>query len=180
MADLIGYAYYFASAAHGAVGQKRKYTGEDYIVHPVDVADILRFNNDGEFGGRFEDVICAAYLHDTIEDTAVRWSTLLRYFNPNIANLVLELTNESKGNRKERKKKDLAKTAGISFEAKMIRLADIHSNCRSIFEHDKKFAKIYIQEKVDMLEVMNECRHTSLFKLVENRLNDMIRELYLT
>ena len=53
----------FATQAHA--GQKRKYTGDDYIVHPVAVAQIVR-----DFGGSV-DQQAAALLHDVVEDTDV-------------------------------------------------------------------------------------------------------------
>jgi guanosine-3',5'-bis(diphosphate) 3'-pyrophosphohydrolase len=180
--DIVDRAFYFATAAHAAIDQRRKYTGEDYIVHPIEVVDILKDYHYDEFGEKFDLVLSAAYMHDLIEDTAITRSFILNHFGWEISELVWELTNESTpndGNRAQRKKKDLEKTKTISFEAKMIRLADIHSNCRTIFQYDKDFAKVYIQEKFDILELMPECQHTPLFKIVEDGLNTMIKELYL-
>jgi (p)ppGpp synthase/HD superfamily hydrolase len=64
---MMGYekARLFAKAAHAAVGQMRKYTDEPYIVHPVEVAGIVRY-----WGGT--DTMCvAALLHDVLEDTKI-------------------------------------------------------------------------------------------------------------
>ena len=55
----------YATAAHAAVGQRRKYTDQPYIVHPIRVAEIVDL-----YGGT-DDMISAAYLHDVVEDTAV-------------------------------------------------------------------------------------------------------------
>ena len=63
MMELISKALKFSTAAHAAVGQKRKYTGEDYIVHPIAVSEIV-----AAFGGSKE-MVAAALLHDTLEDT---------------------------------------------------------------------------------------------------------------
>lgn len=180
--NIVNKALYFATAAHAAIDQRRKYTGEDYIVHPIEVADILKDYHYDEFGEKFDLVLSAALCHDLIEDTAITKSFILNHFGYEVSELVWELTNESNpndGNRTQRKKKDLGKTKTISFEAKMIRLADIHSNCRTIFEYDKDFAKVYIQEKFDILELMPECQHTQLFKIVEGGLNAWNEELYL-
>ncbi|MEK7500354.1 MAG: HD domain-containing protein, partial [Patescibacteria group bacterium] len=54
-------ALLFASEKHK--DQRRKYTGEYYIIHPVSVCDILRL------GTTDKDILNAALLHDTIEDT---------------------------------------------------------------------------------------------------------------
>ena len=40
--NIVERALIFATAAHAAVGQKRKYTGEDYIVHPIAVMELVR------------------------------------------------------------------------------------------------------------------------------------------
>ena len=55
----------FATAAHAAIGQKRKYSGDDYIVHPARVASIVTRH------GGTDEMIAAAWLHDTVEDTDV-------------------------------------------------------------------------------------------------------------
>lgn len=41
----ISEAHMFAAGAHGGVGQKRKYTGEDYINHPVAVREIVALHD---------------------------------------------------------------------------------------------------------------------------------------
>jgi (p)ppGpp synthase/HD superfamily hydrolase len=90
----------FAAAAHGAIGQKRKYTGEDYIVHPIAVAEIVRSVPHTEV------MIAAALLHDVVEDTPV---TLEERFGCEVRELVDWLTDKpEKGNRKERKAKSCA------------------------------------------------------------------------
>ncbi|EOV0648224.1 hypothetical protein L400_04643 [Enterobacter hormaechei] len=57
----ISKAHMFAAGAHGGVGQKRKYTGEDYINHPVAVREIVAWH-----GGTVEMQI-AALLHDVAQ-----------------------------------------------------------------------------------------------------------------
>lgn len=57
----------FATVAHAAVGQKRKYTGEPYIVHPVECVAILQ-SLPPESGVTVQQLI-AMVLHDTVEDT---------------------------------------------------------------------------------------------------------------
>ena len=80
MKNIIEKAKQFATAAHA--GQKRKYTGEDYIVHPEHVASIIE-----EYG--FDDnMIAAAWLHDTVEDTNVELDDLEREVNDDVTELV--------------------------------------------------------------------------------------------
>jgi (p)ppGpp synthase/HD superfamily hydrolase len=176
----------FATAAHGAINHRRKYTGEPYIVHPVEVAEIVEFNYrfDATISldhiKSIDYVIAASYLHDVIEDTAITEENLLNEFPFGVVRLVVELTNVSKpedGNRKARKTLDLMKTACTSFDAKMIRLADITSNIRTIFSCDRGFARVYVAEKLAMLDVMKECKETKLFKELETSLILMQQEL---
>lgn len=72
-------AYLFAKKAHA--GQKRK-TGEDYIYHPIAVASYLSKNH------LDLDTLCAALLHDTVEDTSVTLNDIRQTFGKDVANLV--------------------------------------------------------------------------------------------
>jgi len=141
---IIRRAELFAAAAHMAVGQVRKYTGEPYYVHPRDVAYIV------EHAGGDDNMIAAAHLHDVVEDTDITLQQIQDFFGADIADLVGWLTDVSKptdGNRAERKAIDRAHTAQASVRAKTIKLADLISNTRSIVEHDEKFARVYLEEK---------------------------------
>ena len=146
-------AYTFALAAHAAVGQKRKYTGEDYIHHPVQVANIIYSR------GYSDEMLAAAYLHDVVEDTHVPIELIEGEFGKCVATLVAGLTDVSKpedGNRAVRKEIDRQHTAKQSPACKTIKLADLISNSRSILQHDKEFAKVYLKEKQLLLEVLKE------------------------
>ncbi len=74
-------AYEFAKKAHG--DQKRKYTEEPYIHHPVAVAGKIKIL------GLAENMVCAALLHDTLEDTETTESQLRKEFGPDITSLVV-------------------------------------------------------------------------------------------
>ena len=92
-------SYEFAKAAHEEVGQLRKYTNEPYIVHPFAVAKML------ESLGYRKEVIMAANLHDTAEDTNVTQEDIEREFGSDIASLVEMVTDTAKpedGNGKAR------------------------------------------------------------------------------
>lgn len=146
-------AYTFALAAHAAIGQKRKYTGEDYIHHPTEVSDIV-WNR-----GCNDEMVAAAYLHDVVEDTQVPLSLIESEFGKCIATLVEGLTDVSKpedGNRAVRKEIDRQHTAKQSPACKTIKLADLISNSKSILQHDNEFAKVYLKEKNLLLEVLKE------------------------
>jgi (p)ppGpp synthase/HD superfamily hydrolase len=142
----------FATRFHG--NQKRKYTSEPYINHCLSVAEIVKAH-----GGTTE-MICAAILHDTVEDTTATLDDIKREFGNNIMQLVWQLTDEftpekhPDKNRKERKRLECERIAGIRPEAKTIKLADLIDNSSSIVQHDPKFAATYLKEKGKMLEVL--------------------------
>jgi (p)ppGpp synthase/HD superfamily hydrolase len=141
----------FATAAHAACGQLRKYTYEPYIVHPAEVAKIV-----DEVGGTPE-MIAAAWLHDVVEDTGVTNEIIRAEFGEEVAELVGWLTDVSRpeqGNRATRKAIDRAHSAMAPARAQTIKLADLISNTRSIMKHDEKFARTYLEEKRLLLEVM--------------------------
>lgn len=141
----LNFARTFAIAAHSAVGQVRKYTGEPYWTHPCAVAKLVMQVSDIS-----EVAIAAAYLHDVVEDTKVTIEVIDQQFGPYVAQLVAEVTDVSKpedGNRAVRKAVDREHLAKASPEAQSIKLADIIDNTKSIVAHDPKFAEVYLAEK---------------------------------
>ena len=153
MTDIVARADAFAARAHSAINHKRKYTGDDYIVHPAEVAAIV------STVPHTDEMLAAAWLHDTVEDTGVTIETIRAEFGAVVAGLVADLTDVSTpggGNRAIRKGIDLAHTASASPSAKTIKLADLLSNTASIVAHDPGFARVYLKEKAAMLEVMTQ------------------------
>lgn len=143
----------FATRHHKAAGQTRKYTGEPYIAHPAAVVEIVRSVP------HTPEMIAAAWLHDTVEDTDATSAAIFAEFGDEVGLLVHWLTDVSKpwdGNRKTRKAMDRNHIALASPEAKTIKLADLIDNSRSIIEHDPKFARVYLEEKRLLLEVLKE------------------------
>lgn len=152
--DIVRKAQVYAMAAHAAVGQKRKYTGEPYIVHPGEVASIV-----ASVPGSTPDMVAAAWLHDVIEDTGCTFTDVHMAFGIDIATLVGWLTDVSKptdGNRVKRKAIDREHTAQAPAEAQTIKLADLISNSKSIMQYDPDFAVTYLAEKKLLLEVLTK------------------------
>ncbi|WP_404478674.1 HD domain-containing protein [Novosphingobium sp. BL-52-GroH] len=147
--DLVEAALEFARAAHAEVGQRRKYTGEPYIVHPVEVMTLVR-----KAGGTAE-MQAAALLHDVVEDTHRTIDEFAGKFGEKVALLVYELTEPlSEGNRAARKAREAMRLGSVSPEAQTIKCADLISNMRSIAQHDPAFAKVYFVEKAEILQHM--------------------------
>ena len=144
--EIIIKAQHFAAKAH--YGQKRKYTGEDYIAHPKTVASLLRAVHADD------KMIAAAWLHDVVEDTDVTIDDIRAEFGDDVAELVDAVTDVSRpeyGNRTTRKRFDREHIAAATERAKCIKLADLIDNSRSITEHDPGFAKVYMREKSALL-----------------------------
>lgn len=153
MSILVKVASGFAMAAH--IGQKRKYTGEPYYNHCVDVMQTIRDESASYRGD--EAVLAAALLHDTIEDTPITHADIAQCFGEPVADLVLEVTNVSKpedGSRAIRKKIDMNHLAQSSPAGATIKLADIISNVMDIAENDFEFARVYVPEKEALLPLL--------------------------
>lgn len=152
----------FCIAAHEAVKQKRKYDGTPYYTHPVAVAGILR-----EYVSS-EAMIAAACLHDVIEDTPIKYETILMVFGLEIADYVLGLTNVSKksdGNRAIRKALDRNHIWDQSENVQIIKCADIIHNMSDLVATD--FGKQYAKEKLLMLESMKIQYHPIWMRAVD-------------
>jgi len=151
MESIVDRALAFATIAHGE--QKRKYSGEPYIVHPIEVMEIVKTVPHDEA------MLAAALLHDVVEDTEVTLAEVRQAFGEDVASLVDDLTDVSKpedGNRKTRKALDREHSAQSSPRAQTVKLADLISNSSDILENDPKFAKVYLAEKELLLKVLTQ------------------------
>ena len=144
-------AWAFASKAHA--NQVRKYTGRPYVEHPLAVARMVsRFEHD-------DDMLLAAVLHDTVEDTPVTLRDIAREFGDPVAFLVSDLTDVSHlsdGNRAVRKRRDLLHTAAAQPRAKTVKLMDLVHNSLSIVRHDRGFARQFLLEMQATLAVLRD------------------------
>lgn len=146
--DIIKEAYKFAYEKH--FGQKRL-TGEEYIIHPLNVAYILtRINADYE-------TLSAALLHDTVEDCNVTKEEIEEKFGHNIMTLVEGVTKINKLNLSgttealiNNQRKILV---GLSEDVRVIiiKLADRLNNMQTLFVHSEKKQKETAKETLDIL-----------------------------
>ncbi len=141
---LVAQAYAFAAERH--VEQRRKGAREEpYLNHLVEVAALIAAATDG----KDPNLIAAAVLHDTIEDTETSHAELESHFNKDVADLVLEVTDDKKLPKQTRKDLQVQNTPKKSARAKMIKIADKTSNLRSILNSppgnwDEKRKKGYL------------------------------------
>jgi guanosine-3',5'-bis(diphosphate) 3'-pyrophosphohydrolase len=117
----------FAAEKHR--GQRRKDAdASPYINHPLALANVLAT----EAGEQDPILLCAALLHDTIEDTETTQDELTAHFGTEIAGVVAEVTDDKGLPKAERKRLQIEHAAHASHRAKMVKLADKISNLRDI------------------------------------------------
>jgi len=117
----------FAAARHK--DQRRKdVDASPYINHPIALANILC--NEGQVTDI--EVICAALLHDTVEDTNTSADELQALFGREVRDIVMEVTDDKSLPKAERKRLQVMHAAAISERAKLVKLADKISNLRDV------------------------------------------------
>lgn len=161
----------FALNAHK--GQKRK-DGSFYFTHCERVARIVKENKDSHL---INDLISAAYLHDTIEDTYATEEDILINFNPLIASLVKSLTSDKQEIRKSSKKEYLSeKMVSMSSWGLVIKLADRLDNVSDLNNQNREFRNRYKNETLFILKNLKDKRklsptHKKLISTIEQKLN---------
>jgi len=145
--NLIKQAYDYASRAHA--GQKR-ISGEPYIIHPLEVAIILT-------GIEMDTAsICAALLHDIIEDTSITYSDVLEKFGKEIALLVDGVTKLSRINFKSKEDAQVGNLRKMfiamakDIRVILIKLADRMHNMRTLNYHSERKQKEIATETMEI------------------------------
>lgn len=137
---MIKKAMEFASKAHS----NKTYDEFPYFKHLQDVYNVLLSTHYKDN----EDLLCAAFLHDCMEDTGVSYSDLKKSFNENIAEIVFCVTDSNDGrNRKEKKLLTYPKIAS-NPDAIVIKLADRIANMEHSLKQgrDSGFFEMYREE----------------------------------
>lgn len=182
MKNIIVEAAQFAKFCHAP--QLRKYTNKPYITHPGRVASMVSYL----YPAVSEEMIAAAWLHDTVEDCNVWVSDIELKFGKPVATLVHELTNVSKkefpkANRAERKRMDLDRVAGISLDAQVIKVCDRVDNlleCPVEIEEAKNFmVDTYFEESTKLLEEALKSVDAKLDNILKQTL-ESVREKFFT
>jgi len=136
-----------AFAAHKHRDQRRKDAeASPYINHPIALAEVLA----SEGGVSDFEVLAAALLHDTIEDTATSGEELAREFGARIAAMVAEVSDDTKLPKAERKRLQIEHAAQLSEGAKLVKLADKICNLRDVA--DRPPAKWDLQRRQEYFE----------------------------
>ena len=120
-------AAHFAAKKHA--GQRRKgAAAEPYINHLLEVAELVS----SALAEPDTNLVIAALLHDTVEDTGVTKEVLVETFGSDVADLVMEMTDDKSLPKAERKRLQIVHASQISVRAQGINLADKISNLRAI------------------------------------------------
>jgi len=128
--ELLDRAIIFAVRAHA--GTERRGKGFPYIVHPMEAVEIVATMTSDQ------ELLAAAALHDTVEDTDITLEDIRREFGERIANLVASESDTFEEGVSEqdswhsRKKAAIDRLAKASLEAKIVALGDKLSNMRAI------------------------------------------------
>ena len=128
--DLLDRALIFAIRSH--VGQERRGKGFPYIVHPMEAVSIVATMTSDQ------EMLAAAALHDTVEDTGVTVDQLREEFGNRVAHLVEEESDKFIEGMSEaeswhtRKQMAIDRLAAASRDAKVVALGDKLSNMRAI------------------------------------------------
>ena len=122
-------ALHFAADKHR--DQRRKDAeSSPYINHPIEVAELL-----ARIGGVTDLVVLqAAILHDTIEDTQTTPDELEIVFGRRVREVVLEVTDDTKIPKEDRKRLQIEHAPHLSVEAKLVKIADKIANVRAVTE----------------------------------------------
>lgn len=120
-------AAHFAAERHR--GQRRKgAAAEPYVNHLLEVAELVS----STLSAPDTNLVIAALLHDTVEDVGVTKDELIQAFGSDVANLVMEVTDDKSLPKQERKRLQIVTAPHKSVRAQVIKLADKISNLRAM------------------------------------------------
>ncbi|MBR1564316.1 MAG: bifunctional (p)ppGpp synthetase/guanosine-3',5'-bis(diphosphate) 3'-pyrophosphohydrolase [Paludibacteraceae bacterium] len=172
--DLLDKAIIFAVNAHHNTERRGKRF--PYIVHPLEaVAIVATITND-------QQLLAAAALHDTIEDTSVTAEDIRQQFGERIAHIVAQETDNIIPNLSEeqswhqRKQAAITRLTNASLETKIVALADKLSNIRAIArdydaQGDQLWQLFHVKDKAEhewhyrgLADALRELNHTAAYQ----------------
>ena len=168
--NLVLKATQFAALKH--CDQRRKDGKTPYIIHPISVAMIL-----SEIGS-IEDleILSAALLHDTLEDTDTSVHELDKNFGSRVRIIVEELTDNDMLTFSQRKQMQIDNAPYLSKDATLVRIADKISNVSDVIENPPpEWNQKRCNKYVDWAEaVMNNCQKVN--QDLENHFFELLTE----
>ncbi len=147
----------YATKKHEGQYRKDK-QHKEYICHPIGVANLVKIykgNSDN-----IDELLAAAYLHDTLEDTNTTYDELVNEFGQKVASIVLELSNDDVLKNKIGKSKYLAvKMNNMTNDALDIKLCDRLNNISGLAITDNQFRDKYINETLYIIKYLMDNRN---------------------
>lgn len=143
----------FAAEAHA--GQTRQGSTTPYVLHPLRVAEAVAALPDAP-----EALVCAALLHDVVEDTPVTLAQVEAAFGPIVAAWVGEVTDQFTAaaypdwNRAKRKACEVARLSRASREAQILKMLDRLDNLRDTQGMADEFVRRYVVESQALAEAL--------------------------
>jgi guanosine-3',5'-bis(diphosphate) 3'-pyrophosphohydrolase len=119
-------ALFFAAKAHK--DQRRKSSGEPYVNHLIEVAQLLASLADVQD----QTTLQSAVLHDSVEDTVITGNELQERYGSEVLKLVLQLSDDKSQPKDVRKALTVDKIGSKDPRAQCIKIADLISNLRSL------------------------------------------------
>ena len=128
-----------------------------------------------------EDVLCAAWLHDTIEETDATFDDIEQRFGSQVAVMVLSLSKDPKLSKKEKERQYIEQLKNASWHAQLIKLCDIASNLKDMKDSSwsKSKKKKYVKKKLFNLNVIkqgltqNKTKVPSIQRIIDG-INDVL------
>lgn len=181
--ELLDRAIVFAVKAHHNTERRGK--GFPYIVHPLEAVEIVATITPDQ------ELLAAAALHDTIEDTDVTVEDIRKEFGDRIANIVhAESDQETEGVSEEdswhaRKQAAIDRLAAAPYEAKIVAMGDKLSNMRAIWRDyqqkgDELWKIFHVKDKAShkwhyrgLAASLSELKDTFAYQEFERLLNEV-------
>ncbi|MBQ9184499.1 MAG: bifunctional (p)ppGpp synthetase/guanosine-3',5'-bis(diphosphate) 3'-pyrophosphohydrolase [Bacteroidales bacterium] len=180
--DLLDRAIIFAVRAHA--GTERRGKGFPYIIHPMEAVEIVSTMTSDQ------ELLAAAALHDTVEDTEVTVEQIREEFGDRIASIVAAESDDTESGLSWRERKQLAlnKLASAPRDVKIVAMGDKLSNMRAIardyeVQGDALWSLFHASDPSDhawryrsLLEAFRELEGTFAFRELETLINQVFNK----
>jgi len=167
--SLVLQAKSFAEKKHE--GQFRKDEKTEYFEHLKDVVSELKF-----MGITDENILCAGWLHDTIEDTDTDYDEIYKEFNKEIADYVASVTKDTRLIKEEQEKQYIIQLKNAPWQAKIVKLGDIIANFKDLGNsgYDKATQDIKVKNKLPYIfAIQSELILRNEIPQIENAKNEL-------
>jgi len=174
--NLVQQAELLAETKHK--GQFRKDGKTKYFEHLKNVVSELK-----SMGITDENMLCAGWLHDTIEDTNTDYDEIYKKFNRKIADYVASVTKDTRLIKEEQEKQYIIQLEIAPWQAKVVKLGDIIANFRDLVNsgYDKITQDIKVKNKLPYIfaiqsEISSNKNKIPQLKTTQENLNELLKK----